>query len=172
MTTHTGAVPDTAPDKLGAEAAKADAAMARLQEALRRLSDGDLHRAHRGGGWTVAQVISHMNVATILWLGDLTRLSHDPDLRFFFREEIGHDALGYPPPTVEIALRQLDSTRRTLQTCLPAVDQAIQGRTVEIPDLGTMTVAEWTPLIAGHLTGHVDQAFAIMTDREFLPEGI
>jgi uncharacterized damage-inducible protein DinB len=172
MTTHTGAVPDTAPDKLGTEAAKADAAMARLQEALRRLSDGDLHRAHRGGGWTVAQVISHMNVATILWLGDLTRLSHDPDLRFFFREEIGHDALGYPPPTVEIALRQLDSTRRTLQTCLPAVDQAIQGRTVEIPDLGTMTVAEWTPLIAGHLTGHVDQAFAIMTDREFLPEGI
>jgi uncharacterized damage-inducible protein DinB len=172
MTTHTGAASDTAPDKLGTEAAKADAAMARLQEALRRLSDGDLHRAHRGGGWTVAQVISHMNVATILWLGDLTRLSHDPDLRFFFREEIGHDALGYPPPTVEIALRQLDSTRRTLQTCLPAVDQGIQGRTVEIPDLGTMTVAEWTPLIAGHLTGHVDQAFAIMTDREFLPEGI
>ena len=172
MTTDTGAAPDTASDKLGTEAAKADAAMARLQEALRRFGDGDLHRAHRGGGWTVAQVISHMNVATILWLGDLARLSHDPDLRFFFREEIGHDALGYPPPTVEIALRQLDSTRRTLQTCLPAVDQAIQDRTVEIPDLGTMTVAEWTPLIAGHLTGHVDQAFAIMTDREFLPEGI
>jgi len=64
------------------------------------------------------------------------------------------------------------STRRTLRTCLPAVDPAIQDRTVEIPDLGTMTVGEWTPLIAGHLTGHVDQAFAIMTDREFLPEGI
>ena len=167
MTTDTGV-----PDKLAEEAEKAQAAMARLQEALRRLTDGDLHRAHRGGGWTVAQVISHMNVATILWLGDLTRLRHDPDLRFFFREEIGHDALGYPPPTLDIALRQLDSTRRTLQTCLPAVDPAIQDRTVEIPDLGTMTVAEWTPLIAGHLTGHVDQAFAIMTDREFLPEGI
>ena len=121
MTTDTGAVPDTAPDELGTEAAKADAAMARLQEALRRLSDGDLHRAHRGGGWTVAQVISHMNVATILWLGDLTRLSHDPDLRFFFREEIGHDALGYPPPTVEIALRQLDSTAgRTRRACPPS----------------------------------------------------
>jgi len=167
MTTDTGV-----PDKLAEEADKAQAAMARLQAALRRLTDGDLHRAHRGGGWTVAQVISHMNVATLMWLGNLDRLRNDPDLRFFFREEIGHDALGYPPPTVEIALRQLDSTRRTLQTCLPAVDQAIQGRTVEIPDLGTMTVAEWTPLIAGHLTGHVDQAFAIMTDREFLPEGI
>ena len=172
MTTDTGAVPDTASDKLGVEAAKADAAMARLQGALRRLGDGDLHRAHRGGGWTVAQVVSHMNVATILWLGDLTRLRHDPDLRFFFREEIGHDALGYPPPTVDLAVRQLDSTRRTLQTCLPAVDPAIQERTVEIPDLGTMTVAEWTPLIAGHLTGHVDQAFAIMDDRVFRPEGV
>jgi uncharacterized damage-inducible protein DinB len=172
MTTDTGAAPDAASSKLEGESAKADAGMARLQDALRAFSEGDLHRAHRGGGWTVAQVISHMNVATILWLGDLTRLSHDPDLRFFFREEIGHDALGYPPPTVDIALRQLDSTRRTLATCLPAVDPAILDRTVEIPDLGTMTVAQWTPLIVGHLSGHVDQAFAIMTDREFLPEGI
>jgi hypothetical protein len=172
MTTDTGAATDAASTTLSDEAAKADAGMARLQEALRAFSEGDLHRAHRGGGWTVAQVISHMNVATILWLGDLERLRHDPDLRFFFREEIGHDALGYPPPTVDIALRQLDSTRRTLATCLPAVDPAILDRTVEIPDLGTLTVAEWTPLIAGHLSGHVDQAFAIMTDREFLPAGI
>jgi hypothetical protein len=117
-------------------------------------------------------VISHMNVATLMWLGDLERLRHDPELRFFFREEIGHDALGYPPPTIDIAVRQLGSTRRTLGTCLPAVDPAIHQRTVEIPDLGTMTVAEWMPIIAGHLSGHVDQAFAIMTDRGFLPEGI
>jgi hypothetical protein len=153
-------------------AAQADVGMARLQEALGRLSDGDLHRAHRGGGWTVAQVISHMNVATLMWLGDLERLRHDPELRFFFREEIGHDALGYPPPTIDIAVRQLGSTRRTLGTCLPAVHPAIYQRTVEIPDLGTMTVAEWMPIIAGHLSGHVDQAFAIMADRGFLPEGI
>ena len=159
--------------KLDAEAAKADAAMARLQDALRRLDDGDLHRAHRGGGWTVAQVISHMNVATLIWLGDLERLRNDPDLRFFFREEIGHDALGYPPPTIDIALRQLDAHPPDPRD-LPARGRpgAIQDRTVEIPDLGTMTVAEWTPLITGHLAVHVDQAFAIMTDREFLPEGI
>ena len=91
-------------------AAQAGVGMARLQEALGRLSDGDLHRAHRGGGWTVAQVISHMNVATLMWLGDLKRLRHDPELTFFFREEIGHDALGYPPPTIDIAVRQLGST--------------------------------------------------------------
>ena len=50
----------------------------------------------------------------MLWLGDLERLRHDPELSFFFREEIGHDALGYPPPTIDIAVRQLGSTRRTL----------------------------------------------------------
>jgi hypothetical protein len=174
MTTETGAAPapEAESDPVAAAAAQADAAMARLQEALRRFGEGDLQRAHRAGGWTVAQVISHMNVATLMWLGDLERLRNDPDLRFFFREEIGHDALGYPPPTIEIALRQLDATRRTLATCLPAVDPAILDRTVEVPDLGTMTVGEWTPLIAGHLCGHVDQAFAIMTDREFRPGGV
>jgi hypothetical protein len=170
MTTDTGAAP--APDATSDAAAEADAKIARLQEALRCLTDADLHRAHRGGGWTVAQVVSHLNLATLLWLGDLERLRNDPELRFFFREEIGHDAVGYPPPTVDIALRQLTSTRRTLQTCLPAVGDDIRQRTVEIPDLGTRTVDEWTPLIAGHVSGHVDQAFAIMQDREFAPEGV
>ena len=42
---------------------------------------------------------------------------------------------------------------------------------MEIPDLGTMTVAEWTPIITGHLASHVDQAFGIMHDREVAPEG-
>lgn len=143
----------------------ADAAIARLQETVATISDGDLHRAHRDGGWTVAQVISHINLCNVLWLGDLQRLRDDPELRFFFREEIGHDVTGYPPPTVEIAVRQLESTRRSLTTSMPATDDALLGRTVEIPDLGTMTVAEWTPLIAGHLAHHVEQAFEIMRDR-------
>jgi DinB superfamily len=167
----TGTTPETASDTLGAEAGKADAGMARLQDALRRLSDGDLHLAHRGGGWTVAQVISHMNVATLMWLGDLERLRNDPDLRFFFREEIGHGCVGYPPPTVELAAGQLASTRRSLAHCLPAMDDALLARTVEIPDLGTMTMGEWTPLILGHAVGHVEQAFEIMRNREFAPAG-
>jgi hypothetical protein len=43
-------------------AADADAALARLQDIVGRIGDGDLHRAHRDGGWSVAQVISHINV--------------------------------------------------------------------------------------------------------------
>jgi uncharacterized damage-inducible protein DinB len=155
-----------------AEAAKdVDAALGRLQGIVEQLTDGDLHRAHRDGGWTVAQVISHINVCTIIWLGDLQRLRDDPELDFFFREEIGHDLTGYPPPTVDIAARQLASTRRSLAHCIPATDDALLERSVEIPDLGTMTIAEWTPIITGHLAHHVGQALDIMRDREFLPDG-
>ena len=163
MTTDTSTTTDPIAD--------IEAGLARLQDAVGRLGDGDLHRAHFGGGWTVAQVISHINMCTLIWLGDLTRLQHDPDLRFFFREEIGHDLTGYPPPTTEIAVRQLASTRRTLTTAVPAASAAVAGRTVEIPDLGTMTVSEWSGIIRMHTLGHVDQAFEIMRNREFVPEG-
>ncbi len=164
MSTDTGVTPSDA-------AKEADDALGRLQSIIERIDDGDLHRAHRNGGWSVAQVVSHINVCTLIWLGDLQRLRDDPELSFFFREEIGHDCTGYPPPTVEIAARQLASTRRTLAHSVPATDDALLGRSVEIPDLGTMTVAEWTPIITGHLVGHIDQALDILRDREAMPEG-
>ena len=78
--------------------------------------------------------------------------------------------MGYPPPTVELATRGV-GTRRTIATCLPATDPAILDRTVEIPDLGTMTVADWTPLIIGHITGHATQALDVLRDRGALAEG-
>lgn len=161
----------TADTTLKEATAAADASLGRLEDVLARIGDGDLHRAHPGGGWTAAQVVSHISVCTVVWLGDLQRLRHDADLRFFFREEIGHDLVGYPPPTTEQARARIAATRRTLATCLPAVEDDILARTVEIPDLGTMTVAEWTPLILGHLTGHVEQCLDVLRSRGVLPEG-
>lgn len=161
----------TTTDPVDQAAADVDAALERLQGIISRLGDGDLHRAHRDGGWSVAGVVSHVNVCTLIWMGDLLRLAADPELRFFFREEVGHDAVGYPPPTTELALRQLDSTRRTLATCVRSTPAEVLDRTVGIPDLGTMTVREWTPLIIGHLTSHVDQAVDILRDRDALPQG-
>ena len=172
MSTDTTAAPDAAPADQGGEAAKVDAELARLQDALRRLGDGDLHRAGFDGGWTVAQVVSHLSVCTVLWLGDLERLRQEPSLRFFYREEIGHDCLGYPPPTVENAVGRLESTRTAITGSLAGATAAVADRTVEIPDLGTMTIAEWTPLIAGHLVMHVGQAFEVMDNRGFRPEGV
>ena len=162
---------DTTTSVLTDAAKNADVALSRLHDVLGRVSDGDLHLATPGGGWTVAQVVSHITVSTLVWLGDVERLRQDPDLRFFFREEIGHDALGYPPPTVDIARRRLESTRRTIATCLPATDPAVLDRTVEIPDLGTKTVIDWIPVIVGHVTGHVEQALDILRSRDALPEG-
>lgn len=149
-------------------ASSVDADLARLAGTCAKITDGDLHRASVGGGWTVAQVVAHISVSTLVWLGDLRRLEADPELRFFFREEVGHDALGYPPPTVELALARIASTRRTLATCLPAMTPELLARTVEIPDLGTMTIEEWTPLILGHLTSHVEQAHDILVNRGVL----
>ena len=162
---------DTTTSVLTDAAKTADVALGRLHDVLGRINDGDLHLATPGGGWTVAQVVSHITVSTLVWLGDVERLRQDPDLRFFFREEIGHDALGYPPPTVDIARRRLESTRRAINTCLPATDPAVLDRTVEIPDLGTKTVLDWIPVIVGHVTGHVDQALDILRSRDVLPEG-
>ncbi len=148
-----------------------DAALGQLIDVIGRLADGDLHRAHFDGGWTVAQVVSHINVSAMMWLGDLARLRCDPDLWFFFREEVGHDLTGYPPPTVEIAVGQLTSTRRSLATSLIAMTAGLADRVVEIRDLGTRNVAEWTPLIAGHLIMHTGQVTGILTNREVMPAG-
>lgn len=160
------------PPDVARAASDADAALGRLAAALERLGDGDLHRAHSDGGWTVAQVVSHLNLANILWLGNLTRLQADPDLGFLYREEIGHDAVGYPPPTTAIALGQLAATRRSIATAVPALSAELLARTVEIPDLGTRTVQDWMPAILGHVSGHTDQAFEIMRNRGFAPDEV
>jgi len=160
------------PEAIEQALVEADAEFQKLDDALAVLSDGDLHRAHRDGGWTVSQTCSHINVCTVMWLGDLARLAADPDLRFFFREEIGHDLTGYPPPTIDLARGQLASTRRSMATGFRQTDPELMAREVEIPDLGTMTVEQWFPLIIGHAASHVGQAAEIMRDREFGPEGI
>ncbi len=151
-------------------AAAVDADLARLQDVLGRLSDADLHLATPGGGWSVAQVVSHISVSTLVWLGTVERLRRDPELRFVFREEVGHDALGYPPSSVDLAVRRIDSVRSTLAHCLPATEDVAE-RSVEIPDLGTMSIAAWTPLIVGHLQSHVAQAEDILRSRHAHPDG-
>lgn len=156
-------------EMLTAAAKDADEALARVDAALAEVGDGDLHLASPAGGFTVAQYLSHANLAVVLWLGDLERLRRDPELDFFHREEIGHDVVGYPPPTAEVARAQLASTRRTVATCLPALEADLLERSVTIPDLGTMTVAGWTPLIMGHFTGHLQDALDTLASRDALP---
>ena len=98
-------------------------------------------------------MVSHINVCTLIWLGDMERLPTTRSCAFFFREEIGHDACGYPPPTIDDRAAA-DRQHPAHPGHLPAGDwtRRCSTATVEIPDLGTMTVAEWTPIITGHLS--------------------
>ena len=160
----------TAPPAISEAVRTTDAAFERLDQVLAGLTDGDLHLAHRDGGWTTAQLVSHINMSVLLWTASLARVAADPELDFLFREEIGHDVLGYPPPTLEIARRQLTSTRRTMRTCLAAIDPEVLARELTIPDLGTHTVDVWTPPVLGHAAGHAEQALDVLRDRGALTD--
>ena len=155
----------TVPDTITTALADTDAALGRLADALSGLGDGALHLGHRDGGWTPAQLVSHINVSVLLWTATLSRLAADPELSFVLREEVGHDAKGYPPPTVDIAQQHLASARRTLATVVPAVPAEVLSRELTIPDLGTLSVETWTPPILGHAAGHAQQALDVLTDR-------
>ena len=155
----------TVPAAIDTALADTDAALGRLADTLQPLGDGALHLAHRDGGWTPAQLVSHINVSVLLWTATLSRVAADPELAFVLREEVGHDAKGYPPPTVEAAQQHLASARRTLATVVPRIPAEVLSRELAIPDLGTLTVEAWTPPILGHAAGHAQQALDVLADR-------
>ena len=97
----------------------AEETLREVEELLRSISDADLHRADPNGGWTGAQIVSHMALAGLLRVGDVQRLLADPDLDLFYREEIGHDVTGAVPPTAEEAADRIASLRRTVAGTMP-----------------------------------------------------
>ena len=141
-----------------------------FENLLRRISDADLHRADSEGGWTVAQVVSHIHICGLLWIADLERMRHAPAEMFMFREELGHDVVGAPPPSAKDAADRIASLRQALDVCLPAVDPAIADKKLEIPTLGTLTISEWMQPLIDHLLGHIKQARAILRSRGVLPD--
>src|SRR5215469_7350841 len=92
-----------------------------LEAVLGRVSDADLHRAHPDGGWTCAQVVSHIHLSGMLLIAALERLRHRPEL-FIFREELGHDAVGATPHSAAEAAARIASLRMALDMCMPAVE--------------------------------------------------
>ncbi|HSR26021.1 MAG TPA: DinB family protein [Candidatus Eisenbacteria bacterium] len=143
-------------------------ALRELETLLGQLSDADLHRAHPDGGWTCAQVVSHIHLSGLLWIAALERIRHQPAM-FMYREELGHDAVGAPPHSAAEAAGRIASLRAALELCVPAVDGSIAERELEVPPFGTFTVGAGAPLIAGHLTGHCGQVRDILQARGLLP---
>lgn len=155
---------------LAQAAADADGALGGLEALLRTLPDVDLHRADPEGGWTCAQVVSHIHLSGLLWIADLDRLRHARALSMF-REELGHDVLGAPPPSSMEAADRIASLRTALRACLPAVDPAVLDHELQVAPFGTMAVATWMPLLIGHLVSHCGQVEAILATRGLLPQG-
>lgn len=135
-----------------------------FEATLRSITDGDLHRADPDGGWTVAQVVSHMHLSGLLWIAALERLRHADHL-FVYREEVGHDVLGAAPHSAEEAAGRIGSLRVALETCLPAVDPAVLTKTMEVPPFGTLGVGVVMGGILAHLAGHAEQARGILRKR-------
>jgi DinB superfamily len=148
--------------------APALAALDELESVLRRVGDADLHRAHPDGGWTCAQVVSHIHISGLLWIAALERIRHEPTL-FMYREELGHDAVGATPHSAEEAAGRIASLRAALARCVPAADPGVVEKEVEVPPFGRFGVGAGAPLIAGHLTGHCGQVREILQARGLLP---
>ena len=117
--------PTSATEMLATATQSARDGLLKFETLLRNLSDADLHRADTEGGWTVAQIVSHIHICGLLWIADLERMRHEPEM-FIFREELGHDVLGAPPPSSQEAAERIASLRHALEVCLPAVD--LRGR--------------------------------------------
>jgi uncharacterized damage-inducible protein DinB len=148
----------------------ADETLQGVEDLLRSIDDADLHRAHPDGGWTGAHIVSHMTLAGLLWVGDVQRLIAEPDLDFFYREEIGHDVTGALPPSAAEAADKIASLRRTVVGTMPTHTPEILRRELEIATLGRRTVEEWIPVIVGHLVHHRDQLHDVLRSRGRLPQ--
>lgn len=148
----------------------ADETLQDVEDLLRSIDDADLHRAHPDGGWTGAHVVSHMTLAGLLWVADIQRLIAEPDLDFFYREEIGHDVTGALPPSAAEAADKIASLRRTVVGTMPTHTPEILRREVEIATLGRRTVEDWLPVIVGHLAHHRDQLHDVLRSRGRLPQ--
>ncbi len=142
-------------------------ALSELEALLGTLSDADLHRAHPDGGWTCAQVVSHIHLSGMLLIAALERLRHRPEL-FIFREELGHDAVGATPHSAAEAASRIASLRMALEMCMPGVDPSVVGKEVEVPPFGRFPIGTGSPLIAAHLAAHCGQVREILQARGLL----
>ena len=152
-------------EALTTAAQRAHEVLSDFESVLRKIGDADLHRADPEGGWTVAQVVSHTHLSGLLWIADLERLRHCGDGMDMFREELGHDAVGAPPPSAAEAADRIASLRTALEDCIAAADPAVLEKTITVAPFGTVVVGELQSLIIGHLEAHAEQAKAILRTR-------
>jgi hypothetical protein len=139
-------------------------AMHELEAVLGRISDADLHRTHPDGGWTCAQVVTHIHISGMLWIAALERLRHQPSL-FIYPEELGRDVVSAAPHSAADAVGRIASLITALERCVPAADPGVAEREAEVPPWGKFPVRDGAPVVAGHLSGHCGQIREILQAR-------
>jgi hypothetical protein len=138
-----------------------------LEATLDRINDGALHLADPDGGWTCAQVVSHITLSGLVLIALLERLRHRADV-FAFREELGHDAVGAVPPTAAEAAKKIANLRVALHDCLLAADPAVLTKDLEVPPFGMFNLERTLVPIVHHLAAHRDQIVNILEKRKVL----
>jgi hypothetical protein len=156
-------------DELTDPAASAAEALRDLETVVAGLNDADLHRAHPDGGWTCAQIVSHIQISGLLWVAALERLRHRPGM-FMYREELGHDVVGATPHSAAEAAGRLASVRTALEECVPAADPSVVDKELDVPPFGRFRVGAGLPGLAGHLVAHCGQVKEILRSRGLLGE--
>lgn len=85
-----------------------------------------------------------------------------------FREEIGHDAVGAPPPSSDEAADRVQSLRIALEECLSALPIEVLEKQLDIPPIGLIAVEGWAMLWVGHIGQHAEQVRDILSSRGLL----
>jgi hypothetical protein len=139
-----------------------------LESLLRGLDDVDLHRADPEGGHTIAEVVSHIQLAGLTSIAAAERMRYRPSGQHMFREEIGHDAVGAPPPSSEEAADRIQNLRTALEDCFAALPREVLEKELDIPPVGVIPVEGWTLLWVGHIGQHAEQIRDILRSRGLL----
>lgn len=139
-----------------------------LEVLLRGLDDVDLHRADPEGGHSIAQVVSHIQLAGLTSIAAAERMRYRPSGQHMFREEIGHDAVGAAPPSSDEAADRIQNLRIAIEECLADLPPEVLEKQLDIPPIGVIAVEGWTLVWVGHLGQHAEQIRDILRSRGHL----
>jgi uncharacterized damage-inducible protein DinB len=126
----------------------------RIAEAVEGLTEGQLEKPYRPGGWTVRQTVhhiadSHMNS---LCRFKLALTEDGPAIRPYFEDRWAELADSRLP--VEVSLSLINALHARWSALLNAMSDADFARTLQHPESGEWTIEEMLALYAWHSLHH------------------
>ncbi|HST11744.1 MAG TPA: bacillithiol transferase BstA [Terriglobales bacterium] len=137
-------------------------APARLEAAVRGLSDKQLDTPYRDGGWTVRQVVHHVPDSHInsYMRFKLALTENEPMIRPYM-ENLWAELPEAKTAPIELSLALLSSLHTRWMLMLRAIPQADWKRTFRHPEIGLMSLEKNLALYAWHGKHHVAHVTAL-----------